>query len=56
MIAVVDKKTKTVMNIIVADIDKDVPPDGCMFIKIVDECQIGWKWNSRWSKFVAPKK
>lgn len=45
--AVVDLSTNVVINIIVADADKDLAPDGCILVNVADIlCDMGWIYNA----------
>ena len=47
--AVIDNATNTVVNIIVANAETDLPPDGTYLVNI-DEgvmCDIGWVWDGQ---------
>lgn len=53
--AVVYLSTYIVINIIMANAEQDLPPDGCMLVDIGNKsCDIGWVYNPDTGEFTAP--
>ena len=53
--AVVDLATFIVINIIVASVETDIAPDGCVLIDVADvPCDMGWVFDPENSTFSAP--
>lgn len=53
--AVIDTQTNLVINTIVADAERDLPPLGCMLVTIPEGMPVdssGWLWDG--AQFIAP--
>lgn len=54
--AVVETTTNIVINTIMADASKDLPPDGCFLVDITEkQCNSGWIYDPATGEFHAPE-
>jgi hypothetical protein len=54
--AVVETATNIVVNTIMADASKDLPPDDCFLVDITEkQCDIGWIYDPATGTFSAPE-
>lgn len=53
--AVVEDVTNIVLNIIIADAEKDPAPEGCFLIDVTyQQCDIGWIYDPSTGQFNPP--
>lgn len=53
--AVVETVSYFVINIIMADAEKDPAPEGCILVDITDrDCAIGWIYDPATDTFIIP--
>jgi len=54
--AVIDLATSIVVNVIIADPDKDVPPDGCILVWVppYTPCSPGYYYDAANNTFIGP--